>query len=52
MGNMQYDNGSGENPFIFLKTEDGRVQELACTYSLLGSSSTKETWKYTKFSAA
>jgi len=56
MRNMQYDIGTGENPIIFLKTEDLRwesqVQDLASTYSLLGSSSAKETWKYPKFSAA
>jgi len=38
-----YDIGTGENPIIFLKTKDlrrdGRVQDLASTYSLLDSSS-------------
>lgn len=36
MRNMQYDIGTGENPIIFLKTEDlrqdGQVQDLESTY--------------------
>lgn len=46
MRNMQYGIITGENPIIFLKTEDlpreGCMQDLASTYSILGSTSAKE----------